>query len=310
MAVNQIDNAKVDKLINDNYADMVIKALPEKSIIMSVGKEFPISSKRTRIPATETLALAGFITGEDDYFPTSTASFKGKYLTVEKIGAIVIFNNDDLEDESYDVTTKVVEQVKEGVGQVFDKAVLFGTNKPASWEDGLVTQAIGAGNSVTQTSDLYKDILEPDGLLDLVAKDGFEVTQLIAHPSMKSEIAGLRTADGLPIFNSNIQVVGDYSIQGAPISFVKNGSFDTTQAKMIAGDFDQLIYGIRKAFTVDMMRQANIEDGLGNKYNMASQDKTAMRFVFRVAWTCPNPATRLNEDVNTRFPFSVLVPTV
>lgn len=309
MSVSQINNAKVEKLIKMDYGDKVIKAVEEQSIVMKVGKSFPVSTKRTQIPATETLALAGFITGEDSYFPTTTASFKGKYLIVEKIGAIVIFNNDDLEDESYDVTSKVVTQVQEGIGQVFDKAVLFGTNKPASWEDGLITQATTAGNAITETADLYGDIFAEDGLLDLTTNDGFMTTDLLAHPSMKAKLRNLRDADGNPYYTQYVKSQGEFVVDGAPIHFVKNGSFDTTQALIIAGDFNQLIYGIRKQFTMELMKEATIEDGLGNKYNLASQDKTGIRFVFRVAWTCPNPVTRLNENNSTRFPFSVLVPS-
>ena len=42
-------------------------------------------------------------------------------------------------------------------------------------------------------------------------------------------------------------------------------------------------------------------------YNLAQQDMTALRVVFRMGWALPNPATRMNED-RTGCAFAYLEP--
>ena len=53
----------------------------------------------------------------------------------------------------------------EQFGKVIDKAILYGTDKPASWRAGLVPSATAAGAVVAATSDIYADIMGENGVI-------------------------------------------------------------------------------------------------------------------------------------------------
>lgn len=100
-----------------------------------------------------------------------------------------------------------------------------------------------------------------------------------------------------------------YSLDGAPITFPENGAFYANIAQLVVGDFSQAVYAIRQDITVKILDQGVIQDPESKEiiYNLAQQDMTALRIVFRMGWALPNPATRLNED-RTGCAFAYLEP--
>lgn len=127
--------------------------------------------------------------------------------------------------------------------------------------------------------------------------------------NFKSKLRGLRDTTGQPIFKSNMQDVARYSLDGAPITFPENGAFYANIAQLVVGDFSQAVYAIRQDITVKILDQGVIQDPDTKEiiYNLAQQDMTALRIVFRMGWALPNPATRLNED-RTGCAFAYLEP--
>lgn len=116
--------------------------------------------------------------------------------------------------------------------------------------------------------------------------------------NFKSKLRGLRDTTGQPIFKSNMQDVARYTLDGAPITFPENGSFYANIAQLVVGDFGQAVYAIRQDVTVKILTEGVIQDPTTMEivYNLAQQDMTALRVVFRMGWALPNPATRMNED--------------
>jgi len=310
MPVSTITSADLDKLITQGYGSTIAKSVEEDSIIMKVCKSYTVSHRSTQIPVTDTLAMAGFVNSSTGgFFSTTTADFSAKYLTLEKIGAIVIFDFDDLQDEKYDVKAVLKEQVRGAFSQVFDKAVLDGTNKPASWDDGLKQQAVSAGNVVTyDENNLYDNIFGPNGLFDLVERSGYVANAVIAYIGMKASLRSMKTTTGQPYYTDYVISNGKYVMEGAEVHYPRNGSVDPDQFLMMVGDFNKVLYAIGHDFTMDPINQGKIEseDGLMS-VNLSSQHKIAIRFFMRVAWSAPNPSNRLNPDSATRFPVSVLI---
>ena len=127
--------------------------------------------------------------------------------------------------------------------------------------------------------------------------------------NFKAKLRGLRDTTGQPIFKSNMQDVARYTLDGAPITFPENGGFYPEIAQLVVGDFGQAVYSIRQDVTVKILDQGVIQDPATKEivYNLAQQDMTALRIVFRMGWALPNPATRMNED-RTGCAFAYLEP--
>ena len=130
-----------------------------------------------------------------------------------------------------------------------------------------------------------------------------------ADTSMRARLRGLRDADGQLLFTRSMQEGTPYALDGEPMYFPRNGSWDVAQAHMILGDWNQLVFTIRQDITYKIFDQAIIQDAAGNiVYNLAQQDMVALRAVMRVGWQVPNPINRLQETEADRYPFAALIP--
>ena len=114
----------------------------------------------------------------------------------------------------------------------------------------------------------------------------------------RAALRGLKDNDGRPLFKTDMQGATPYALDGVSMQFPLNGSFDTSVAQMVAGDFSQAVYSIRQDVTVKILDQATIVDPESKQvlYSLAQQDMIAIRVVFRMGWALPNPATRMDEN--------------
>ena len=159
------------------------------------------------------------------------------------------------------------------------------------------------------TPDYYDLIMGENGVIAKVEEAGHMVTGVLSGMGMRAKLRGLRTQNGTPIFQTSMQGATQYALDGAPMYFPTNGSFDTSIAQMIVGDFAQAVYAIRQDITVKILTEGVIQDPATKAivYNLAQQDMIALRVVFRMGWALPNPATRMDED-RVLVPFAYLEP--
>ena len=227
---------------------------------------------------------------------------------LEEIAVIIPIPEAVLDDAQYDVWAELKPSIVEAFGKVIDAAIFFSVNKPTSWENGIVTSAISKGNVITRSnvSDIVQDI---NLLMGKVEEDGFDVTGFAGDISNKSSLRGLRDQNGGLLFQPSLTADTPSTLYAQPINYVKNSSWDKTQALLVGGDFSQAVYAIRQDMTYKILDQAVISDGDGRIiYNLAQQDMVALRCVMRLGWQLPNPVTALNPDGTTRYPFAVLAP--
>lgn len=65
-----------------------------------------------------------------------------KYITAEEIAVIIPIPEAVLDDAEYDIWAELKPSIISAFGKVIDGAVLFSTEKPTSWPDGIATSAI------------------------------------------------------------------------------------------------------------------------------------------------------------------------
>jgi HK97 family phage major capsid protein len=313
MAVNLIQRTDAEALIPVEVAREIIQGVPQYSAVMQLGTRLPnMTAKQKRLPVLNSLPMAYFVNGDTGRKQTTKVDWKNKFLEAEEIAVIVPIPEAVLDDADYDIWGQIRPRIEAAFGEVFDAAVLYGTNKPSTWPDGIVTQATSKGKVVAlgTGADLYDDIMAEGGVIDLVEQSGYMVNGHVAAMSMRAKLRGLRDADGQPIFKATMQEGTRYQLDGEPMIFPQNGSVDPTKSLLIAGDWRQLVYAIRQDITYKILTEAVIQDPATGDivYNLAQQDMVALRCVMRLAWQIPNPINQLDRDENTRFMFSVLTP--
>lgn len=305
-----IDRSGADTLIPEERSREIIQGTIAQSAVLSRGRKLPNMSSRTyKMPVLDMLPLAYFVNGDTGQKKTTKMAWDKKFIVAEEIAVIVPIPEAVLDDSDYDIWGEVRPRIEEGFGKVIDGAVLFGVNKPDSWRNDLVSSATSAGSVVTLGSadNMYDKIMGEDGVIAKVEDSGYFVNGHMADISMRAKLRGLKDTTGQPIFKSDMQSATPYLLDGSPMNFPNNGSFDKSKALMISGDFSQLVYSIRQDITFKLFTEGVVQNTDGSiAYNLMQQDMVALRAVMRLGWEIPNPINSLKEDKATRFPFAVL----
>lgn len=312
MTVNVTNRQDVEAVIREQVVSTIFQDAPKQSVFMGLARKLPnMTSKQTRIRVLDFLPTAYWVNGDTGMKQTTRQAWDDVYLTAGELAVIAPIPEAVLDDAEFDIMGEIIPRVNEAIGQRVDSAIIFGANRPAEWQNDIITLARQAGNNVadTQNKDLYDKLLGEGGVFNKVEEDGYMVNGCLASLGMRAKLRGIRAADGSLIFKSDMQGPTQYALDGAPMYFPTNGSYDKSVAQMVAGDFKQAVYAIRQDITVKILDQGVIQDPITKEivYNLAQQDMIALRVVFRMGWALPNPATRIDEN-RVGCPFAYLEP--
>lgn len=305
-----IDRTGAEALIPTQESNEIIQGVVTQSAVLQRGRRLAnMTSRQYKMPVLDMLPIAYFVNGDTGQKQTTKQQWDKKYITAEEIAVIVPIPEAVLDDSEYDIWGEVRPRVVEAFGKVIDGAILFDVDKPASWRDGVVATATKAGSVVTLGSDdnLYDKIMGEDGVIAKVESSGYFVNGHMADISMRAKLRGLKDTNGNPIFKSDMQSATPYALDGSPMNFPNNGSFDKSKALMISGDFSQLTYAIRQDITFKLFTEGVVQNTDGSiAYNLMQNDMVALRAVMRLGWEIPNPINSLQKDKAKRCPFSIM----
>ncbi len=314
-----ISRSDAAPLIPEEVSNEVIANVAEASPLLQMARRMPdISTNKLRMPVLDTLPTAYFLAGDADHKQTTSVEWVNKYITAEELAVIIPIPIAVLEDSSYDIWAEIKPLLVEAFSTAITQAVLFGTNIPTSWVTdigaaGIVALATAKSRvaKLSDFEDIYAAIMGVEdnktGIIGLIEEDGYLPNGYIAHVSTRSLLRNVRTTDGQFVFTGRMQDSTAYYIDGEPVAFPRDGSFDKSEALMIAGDWTKLLYAFRQdiSFTVD--GSAVIQDASGNiVFNAFQQDGVAMRAVMRLGFALPNPVTAMTPARASRCPFAVL----
>ena len=321
---NLINRENTDVLIPEEATREILTTATDGSAVMQLARRLPdMASGVRRMPVLSVLPTVEFV-GEagrspqtfSEVKPTTEAAWENKYLYAEELACIVPIPENVLDDADYDIWGELRPQIVAAIGRRVDTAILYGTSDvdvPSTWPDGVLVQApadhiVAAGTG----ADLYDDVFGLDGVIAKVEEDGYIVDGFISGLGLRARLRALRAdGTGAPMFVQTLQAATDYALDGQRLIFPRNGAFDQTQALLIAGDWQQLVFAIRKDITYKLLTEGVITDNANPRkilHNLAQDDMVALRVTFRMAWQLPNPMNNINDDAATRFPFAALAP--
>lgn len=310
-----IDRSALSGLIPEPVTREIMQGAIAESAVLRMGRRLAnMSSKTETINVLDALPSAYFVNGEatdsgagDAWKQTTKMAWDKKKIHAEEVAVIVPIPEAVLADSDYDIWGEVRPRLTEAFGKVIDAAILFGTNKPGSWRNGVVPSAIAAGNGVPVGTSVFDDIMGESGLIAKVELDGFNPNGVMSAIQMRGKLRGLKDTTGQPIFKSDMQGATRYGLDGMDMYFPMNGAFDPTQAQMIVGDWSQLVYAIRQDMTFKIFTEGVIQDPSTKAitYNLMQNDMVALRAVMRLGWEIANPINAYNADITNPFPFSV-----
>lgn len=308
--VNIIDRTGAESLIPVQESNEIIQGIITQSAVLQRGRKLPnMTSKQYKMPVLDMLPIAYFVNGDSGQKKTTKMAWDKKFIIAEEIAVIVPIPEAVLDDSEYDIWAETKPRIIEAFGKKIDGAILFGDDKPASWRADVVTTANTAKSVVTLGAgdNLYDKIMGEEGSIALIENSGYFVNGHMADISMRAKLRGLKNANGDPLFKSDMQSGTTYSLDGSPMNFPNNGSFDKSKALMISGDLSQLVYSIRQDITFKLFTEGVVQNTDGSiAYNLMQNDMVALRAVMRLGWEIPNPINSIQKDKTKRCPFAVL----
>ena len=313
-----------DPLVPEPVSKQIMQLLPEKSVVFGLVPEVQrvtMSALTERMPVLSVLPDAYFVSGDTGLKRTSKEQWRNKTLVAEEIAVIVPVPLNYIDDADVPIWDQVRPRLAEAAGALIDEAILFNISgsKPSTWGPDIYHRAILTGNYVHEGYGVDLAVAVARGG-ELLAADGYDLNGFVSKPGLNWRLTQLRSSNGDPIFQGNLQSPIGQTLYGMPFRQLKNGAWNSTESTLIGGDWTQAIVGIRKDITFEIFTEGVISDGSGVVIlNLMQQDAAAIRLTLRVAWEVANPGNRLNTDTagatgvaptesTTRWPWFVLRP--
>ena len=290
------DDAKVLQP-EQEIVDSIVQGITQNSTILPLMRRLPdMVSGTATMNVLDTLPVTYFVDEgvSNGRKQTTRASWKGKKIKAEEIAVIVPIKKNVYNDSKYDIWGQIKPLIIQDAYRLIDQAIILGENKPTEWIDGLVPQAITAGNVVTETaSDTTYSLISK--AMTKVEEDGYDVNGIVGGVSLKGAFReGLLDTTGQPLSPTS-------EVMQLPRVYAKNGAWDNDLAKFMLGDFTQAVYAIREDMTFEVFDTGSITDADGKViYNLLQDDMVALRFTFRLGWNVANATNLLNSDEATR----------
>lgn len=279
----------------------VMEGAVKSSVAMQLFTRLPnMSGSQLKMKVLDSLPEVFWVGKSNGFKKMTKAAWDDVYIIPEELAAIVPIKESDYNNASFDIWGAIKPRLVEAIGKKFDAAVFIGDDKPDVYRADILTSILATGNIVDATDSLYNDISNAMGMVE---ESDYLPNHLISGIGMKKAFREMLDKNGRPITGTEID--------GLPRTYVTNGAWDKTKAKLIVGDFSQAVYAIRDEITWKVLSEATIVDPQTKEiiHSLAQEDMIALRVVFSAGWAIPNPVNAQQPDASKRFPFAAVKGT-
>lgn len=304
--MTSIQRADVAGLIPEDYSNAFLDATVEQSACLSTFRTIRVGTAVTQLPTLSALPTAGFVaeseTDPTGVKPKSKVEWQNSTINISEAAVIIPIHENVIEDSTIDLWAFIRPLVGQAFGQLIDDAILFGTGKPSTWPNGLVSQATTAGSVATISTDIADAF---NDAFAFVEGYGYDANVVYAGPAMRSRLRGLRTDDGAFLYTDlrggGVGGSGE-QVYGAGLRTVRNGVWDDSQALALCADSSKLVVALRSDMSYKLLDQATLGTG-ESAVNLAERDMVGLRVRMRLGWQTVINANALSA---TPVPFSIV----
>ena len=258
----------------------IIADIVRGSSVMRLSTVQPMTSETQKFPVM-TAGPGAYWVGETERIKTSVAEWIFPELVAKKIAVIVPCSREKLEDTTINVFGVVRPYIAEAFYKAIDSACLFGTNSP--FAKNIFGVASAAGNVIAEETNPKLD-LDISDVMALVENGGLDVNGFVAGYDLKNSLRKLRDANGNQLFVTGTDASTLYA---QPIEFSRNGAWDKTKARAIAGDWKYSIIGIRDQIQYETLKEATLQSvqmSDGKPLSLAENDMVAIKVTMRLGF--------------------------
>lgn len=254
---------------------LIQQSVIANSKVMQLGKIEPMEGLEKTF---EVFVKGGgaYWVNETQKIPTAKSEFKRITMKAKKLAVILPVSNEYLNMKQSDFFEFMKDKIAEAFYKKFDEAVIVGHNNP--FKQSIARSVADAGNN-KEIPISYDSIL---GLEDALYENDIEPNAFISKVQNRTELRNaIQTVNGV---SQSLYDRASNTIDG--ITTVDFKSEMLPKGALIAGDFDNLVYGIPQGMTFsvsDSAQLSTLSNADGSPVNLFEQDMQALRVTMYVA---------------------------
>ena len=261
-------------------ANDIIADVTRGSTVMRLSTVQPMTSETQKFPVM-TGGPGAYWVGETERIQTSVATWIFPELVAKKIGVIIPCSKEKLKDTTINVFSVIRPYIAEAFYKAIDAACLFGTNSP--FAKSVFGVADAAGRVIAEGTNPKLD-LDISDVMALVEAEGMDVNGFVAGYDLKNSLRKLRDANGNQLYVDNVD---QKTLYAQPIEFCRNGAWDKTKARAIAGEWKYAIIGLRDQIQYETLTEATLQSVTmpdGKPLSLAENDMVAIKATMRLGF--------------------------
>ena len=281
---------KKDGTLHKEFTDIIMKEVAENSLVMQLGKYHEMDGKQEKTVYVQTDGVSAYWVNETEKIKTDKPEIVPVTLRAKKLGIILVASREVLNYTWEKFFEEMKPQIVEAFYTKIDEAGLLGHETPFA---NSVAKAAKTANNVVGGELSYANILKlEDKLLD----NDIEINAFVSRVSNRSVLRDARDGDKKTIFDKDTN-----KLDGITTVDMKSKQFK--KGELLAGDFDNLIYGVPYNINYKISEEGQISTikGADNEpINLFEQEMVAIRCTMdiAVAVTKDNAFAKLTDASN------------
>ena len=296
MTVQTFNPAKVlvsqkpDGTLHKEFTDIIMKEVAQNSIVMQLGKYHEMDGKQEKTVHVQTDGVSAYWVNETETIKTDKPEIVPVTLRAHKLGIILLASREALNYTWEKFFEDMKPQIVEAFYTKIDEAGLLGHETPFA---NSVAKAAKDASKVIGGPVTYENILKlEDKLLD----DDIEINAFVSRVSNRSALRDARDGDKKTIYDKDTN-----KLDGTVVVDMKSKQFK--KGDLIAGDFDNLIYGVPYNINYKISEEGQIttvKNADGTPVNLFEQEMIAIRCIMDIAVmiTKTNAFAKLTDATN------------
>lgn len=264
---------KKDGTLHKEFTDIIMKEVAENSLVMQLGKYHEMDGKQEKTVYVQTDGVSAYWVNETEKIKTDKPEIVPVQLRAKKLGIILVASREVLNYTWEKFFEEMKPQIVEAFYTKIDEAGLLGHETPFA---NSVAKAAKTANNVVGGDLNYANILKlEDKLLD----NDIEINAFVSRVSNRSVLRDARDGDKKTIFDKDTN-----KLDGITTVDMKSKQFK--KGELLAGDFDNLIYGVPYNINYKISEEGQISTikGADNEpINLFEQEMVAIRCTMDIA---------------------------
>lgn len=255
------------------FTDVIMKEVAENSLVMQLGQYHEMNGKQEKTIHVQTDGVSAYWVNETEKIQTDKPEIVPVKLTAKKLGIILVASREVLNYTWQQFFDDMKPQIVEAFYKKIDEAGLLGVNTPFA---NSVAKAAKDVNHVVGGAINYENILK---LEDTLADADVEINAFVSKVQNRSALREARDGNKISIYDK-----ANNTLDGIVVADLKSSAFE--KGDILAGDFDNLVYGVPYNINYKISEDGQIstvKNADGTPINLFEQEMVAIRATMDVA---------------------------